>query len=167
MSPLKFIMTSKEVEFNIDLNINRNKGIEKIKELIDKEIKLENSDNDYRLIGSLTNDKQGETLTLIVERQNGNSRFDVMKGIFKISTGESFTLIGHIENKCKIYGQLGIIIFLIGLSFYIVPKINPDEFLYFLIYPAIIIWLITDIYLRPTKALNFLKRKILEIDKLS
>jgi hypothetical protein len=164
MDKLKFILTSKKVDFTININIPREIGVKKIRQLIDEEIRNTNDDSSYRIIGSMNEMEEDENLILTIERQNGNNRFDVLKADLKISTSPTFELNGYIENKCKIYGQVGVLIFFICLAVSVSPKVGSDNYYLFFIYPIVIIWLAADIYLRPTRALNFLISRIIQFE---
>lgn len=162
MHELGFILASRPVDFNLTLQIDVQEGREQLKQLFDDELNQPNCSDSYRLIGSFS--KNQSHVTIVIERQDGNKRFDVIKGHLDILEDSSFKLKGILENKCKIYGEVFIVIFLIGLSIYTIPNISSDDFLYLLIFPAFIIWLLIDIYLRPKRALNFLKKKLIKLN---
>ena len=160
MKKFKLALTHRKLEFNISLDLSREEGIKKLKELLEEEISQKNQGCKYRIIGSIAELKPIENINLIVENQSGNTRFDVISAKFDIQNNTTFELKGYVENKCKIYGELGILLFLIGYLIYLIPTLTQDNFMYALLFLGFIIWIGFDVYSRPTNALRFLETKL-------
>lgn len=164
MDKLRFILGIKKIDFLFNLTLSRAEGIRKLKLLLDEEIG--NSDSDYRIIGSFRNMNEKEFITLIIEKQSGNRRFDVIASSFEILEGSTLRLDGNVVNKCKSYGELGILMFLIGLLSYSVISVTGNEMLLrIFIFSTVVIWFAVDIYRRPFKALNFMKQSLSRLDE--
>jgi hypothetical protein len=159
METVKFIFAKKDIEFDVNCNVERQFGLKKLNDLLDAELQKDEKEG-YRLLGSIKEVSGQQQLTLLVEKKERGQFSKRISGHFVISDTELFELKGHIRNKVSPNFGLGLIGFLILVLIYLVANYPDRSQNVLIIYPFIIILIAYSIYRQPTRALRYLRTKI-------